>query len=394
MLAPTPIPPDEFGCAAAGAATAIGITDIARVSSTFRTGILHVSGWSVPIAGDWNYGKWRAKSILLRLCATLRPTPASVVKNAVLVVGLIAISAGLRAQEQSAIYLFAVDGTGTPLLDLKTSDITIREDAGPSTIVSVRRFGWPLKVVVLVDNGPRTADALVHYRTGLMRFVAGLPPAIPVSLIATAPNPRWLIRETTDRVRIERGINLITTDEGLGRFSDALIEYASRLDDEFRRVSSEQLPPYLPVLVSIATTHQDGSLVQRDANLRMITSLRRHRVWTNMIMISPSRSLTQPGGLPAIESDEGQNAEIAKTVQEFTRGRYVPITGSGTSALISTILPELAQQITLRYIRQMTQHRIVLDRPAGVSGPMKNFSLSLLNHPGAQIRVSTDGSMP
>jgi hypothetical protein len=159
-----------------------------------------------------------------------------------LVVALVAACVAIHGQEQSAIYLFAIDQKGAPVLDLQASDIAITEDAGPSSIVSVRRFGWPLKVTVLVDNGPRTSDALVHYRTGLKKFFAGLPPGVPVSLIATAPNPRWLIREMKDRVQIEKGVGLITPDEGLGRFSDALIEYSRRLDDEFRNVSTEQMP--------------------------------------------------------------------------------------------------------------------------------------------------------
>ena len=311
-----------------------------------------------------------------------------------LVVGLLAICTGVYAQEPSAIYLLALDSKGAPVLDIKTADIAIKEDVGPSTIVSLQRFGWPLKVTVLVDNGPRTEDALVHYRAGLKKFFAGLPPSVPVSLIATAPNPRWLFRDTKDKALIEKGINLITIDQSLGRFSDALIEYAGRLDEEFKQVEGPQLTPYLPVLVSIATTHQDGSRVLRESNLKMILSLRKHRVWTNMIMVAPGRSLTEPGGAPIVDADEGQNAEIAKAVQEATRGRYVPITGSGTSGLGSTILPGLAQEITLRYIKQMTQHRIVFQRPAGATGQMKNFSLALLNHPGAQIIVSTNGAMP
>jgi hypothetical protein len=310
-----------------------------------------------------------------------------------LILGLITASIAVYGQEQATLFLFAVDRDGVPLLDLTISDIAVKEDLGPSRIVSVRRFGWPIKVTVLLDNGPRTGDALVHYRTGLKKFFAGLPPAVPVSLIATAPQPRWLIRETRDRLQIERGVNLITTDEGLGRFSDALGEYAERLDNEFRNVSSEQMPPYLPVLVSIATTHQDGSDVRRQANLKMITSLRRHLVWTTMIMVSPSRSAAAPGEI-AIDNDAGQNAEIAKAVQEVTRGSYVPITGSGTSGLSSSVLPDLAQAISARYIRQMTQHQIVIERPAGARGAMKNFSLSLLHHPGAKIVVSTDGNQP
>ena len=237
-------------------------------------------------------------------------------------------------------------------------------------------------------------DALVHYRAGLKKFFAGLPAGIPVSLIATAPNPRWLFRDTKDKAQIEKGINLITVDQSLGRFSDSLIEYASRLDQEFKGVEAEQLTPYLPVLVTIATTDQDGSRVLRDDNAKMILSLRKFRVWTNMIMVAPGRSLTEPGSSPAVGTDDGQNAAIAKVVQEATRGRYVPVTGSGTSGLSSTILPELAKEIALRYLKQMTQHRIVFQRAAGATGQMKNFSLALLNHPGAQITVSTNGAMP
>jgi hypothetical protein len=316
----------------------------------------------------------------------------SLVGAAVFVAGLVTI--GVAAQEQSAIYLLAVDGQGRPMLDIKASDVAIKEDVGPSTVVSVSRFGWPIKVTVLVDNGPRTSEALVHYRTGLKKFFAGLPAGVPVSLIATAPNPRWLIRESTDRLQIEKGVSLLTIDEGLGRFSDALGEFAERLDREFRGLETG-LPPYLPVLVSIATTQQDGSAVRREANVKMVTSLVKYLVWTHMIMVAPGFGGAQPGGLPnAGDSGEGQNAQVAKTVQELTHGRYVPITGSATSALSSTILPDLARDIALRYLKQMTEHRIVFERAAGATGQMKNFSLSLLNHPGAKIVLSTDGSMP
>jgi len=310
---------------------------------------------------------------------------------ACLVVGLVA---ALHGQAQAIFYLSVIDQKGAPVTGIDASDIAISEAAGRSTIQSVRPFSWPLKVTVLVDNGPHSSDALVHYRTGLRKFFAGLPPGVPVSLIATAPNPRWLVRETTDRVQIEKGIGRITSDDGLGRFGDALIEYADRLNDEFRNVSREQLQPYLPVLVSIATIHADGSLVTRQSLAKMITLFRKYRVWTNMIMISTGLSPAEPGDLPAIEANGGQNAEIAKAVQELTRGSYIPMTGSGTSALASKILPELARQITLRNVRQTMQHRIVLERAAGAGGPMMDFAFTLSNHPGEQFVVSNDGNIP
>jgi hypothetical protein len=309
------------------------------------------------------------------------------------------------AQEQSVIFLYAMDRDGVPILELEPSDLAIREDVGASSVVSIERFGWPLEVTVLLDNGPATREWLVHYRNGLKKFFAGLPPGVPVSLIATAPAPRWLFRDTTDRVQIENGVDRTTPDDGLGRFSDALIEYSRRLDEEFRNVTEEQLPPYLPVLVSVGTSTQDGSLVRRDDNAKMITSLRKHRTWTNLVLINPSRGGTSPvtsdeggfsvtGGVPSVFADEGQNAEVAKALQEYTGGRYIPMTGSGTSGLATSVMPELARDITLRYIRQMSQHRIVIERPTGAAGPMKAFSLRLSNHPGAKIVVSTDGNLP
>ena len=290
-------------------------------------------------------------------------------------------------------YLLALDGKGLPILDIKPDEIGIKEDAGRGTVVSVSRYGWPLRLTVLVDNGPGTADALVHLRNGLTRLIDGIPRTVPVTLIATAPNPRWLIRESTDLVEIKNAIGRLTPDTQLARFSDALEEYARRLETEFRRVE-EGLPPYLPVLVSIATTDADGSEVLRERNERMLLLLRKHRVWTHMIMVTPARGANEPGDVSNLGVDEGQNAEIALLVQKVTGGSYTPISSGGTTALASNTMPALARQISLRYLKQMTQHRVVFERAAGASGPMVNFELSIANHPGASAIVSRDGNLP
>ena len=64
------------------------------------------------------------------------------------------------------------------------------------------------------------------------------------------------------------------------------------------------------------------------------------------------------------------------------------------NALATKILPTLAQQIALRYLKQMTQHRVEFERAAGATGPMKNFRLTLRNHPDARLVISTDGIPP
>lgn len=306
---------------------------------------------------------------------------------------VVALVLGVNAQNQSAVYLLALDDKGLPILDIKRDEIGIKEDAGRGTVVSVSRFGWPLKLTVLIDNGPGTADALVHLRNGLNRLIDGIPRAVPVSIIATAPNPRWLIRDSKDLLELRNAVGLLTPDTQLGRFSDALGEFARRLDTEFRSVE-EGLPPYLPVLVSIGTTDADGSEVLRERNERMLLSLRKHRVWTHMIMVTPGRSLNEPGAVSNIGVDDGQNAEIALLVQKVTGGSYTPISSGGTTALASNTMPALARQISLRYLKQMTQHRVVFERPAGASGSMVNFEFSINNHPGVTAIVSRDGNFP
>jgi hypothetical protein len=306
---------------------------------------------------------------------------------------VVGLTLAVHAQDTSAMYMFVLDKANLPVLEINPKDITIVEDAGPATIAGVSRYGWPLKLTVLVDNGPGTTESLVHLRNGLIKLFEGIPRQIPVSLIAIAPNPRWLVRDSKDLVQLKDAVGLLTSDEGYGRFSDALSEYAARLDREFLKVE-DGLPPYLPVLVSIATTNIDGSDVRKERNEKMLLSLRKHRVWTHMVMVTPGRRTNEPGDVSNLDVDDGQNDAVAQLVKQVTEGSYVPVSGNATTGLATTILPNVAQTIALRYLKQMTQHRIVFERAAGATGPMKNFKLTLANHPGARVVLSTDGSMP
>ena len=175
-----------------------------------------------------------------------------------------------RDKSQFEVYPFAVDSPAARRCSIFQASViwTIREDAGPSSIVSVRRLGSPLKVRSPSRQRPRTGDALVHYRTECGKFFAGLPPGIPVSLIATAPYPRWRFgRRRTVRDLRER-CDLVTTDEGLGRFSDSLIEYAARLDDSSARGNWSSKSNRIRCPRLHRHDHQDGSDVRCDADVK------------------------------------------------------------------------------------------------------------------------------
>jgi hypothetical protein len=322
---------------------------------------------------------------------------------AIVIVG--AAAAVLCAQQRFDIFILAYDSKGFAVTDLKADELHFREDDKPGTVVRLDRFRWPVKVTVLVDNGRGgaagvgtgtnagdggTSDCsstnIVHYRNGLKKLFETLPGDIEVTLIATAPNPRYLVRPTTDQVQIQKGVSLLVPDtEFIGRFVDSLSEYTQRLDLEFKQLTREERPPYVPVLVVIASSSLDGSQFELTRASRMMESLRNYGVATNFIMVSPcSRA--------AVNLDEGTPVLIAKKAQEITRGRYDAIAHAGTSRLAS-LLPEIGQQITARHLKQTLQYRVTLERPAGATGNFGNTGMSL-SREGVQYVMSLDGTYP
>jgi hypothetical protein len=297
-------------------------------------------------------------------------------------------TAALTAQSPYHIFMFAVDDEGLPVRDLTPDDLRIEEEGQTGEVVSVQPFSWPVKVTVLVDNHLANDDgvggsALPHLRSGLTEFFEALPRDVEVSLIATAPNPRWLVKPTTDLVAIRKGVGLITPEDFPARFADSLVEYAARLGLEFGSLTPEDQQPYLPVLVAVGSTAADASHVRRDPIIEMLTALRDYRVWTNFFMFTP-------GGRADI--NDGGNVLIAKAAQEITGGRYDALAKSASSSL-NRLLPQLARTIAGRHVRQTTQYRILLERPATATGPLRDFQLTMLRE-GVSYQLSADGTFP
>jgi hypothetical protein len=317
-------------------------------------------------------GRWRGTFLPVAVVATV----------------LLAAVVVLQAQDAYFVYLFAADDKGDPIRDLKPAEFGMMEDNHPGRIVSLERFSMPVKVTVLVDNGlandNRVGDnMLVNLRNGLSKFFEALPSDIEVSLIATAPNPRWIVRPTTDRVLVQKGLGLVTPEAWPGRFADSLVEYAARLEVEFAGHSPERPLPYQPVLVSIGSTTADGSDVRRDPLVKAVETFRKHRVSTSFLMFTP-------GG--ASDLNDGGNVLIAKAAQEVTGGRYEAL-ASAASTSLNRLMPDVGASIASRHIRQTSQYRVILERPDGVTGPAKNISFGITRE-GVRFQLSADGTLP
>jgi len=320
-------------------------------------------------------------------------------------------AAVLHAQNRFDIFLLAFDKQGLAVTDLELKDFQFREGEKSGAVVRVAPFQWPLKVTVLVDNGRGgvagvgtgltsdnrvdggqespgpdcSVNNLVHYRNGLKKLFETLPRDVEVTLVATAPNPRFLVRPTTDQVQIQKGVNMLTPESDFaGRFTDSLTEYAARLDIEFKNLTREERPPYQPVLIVIGSTALDGSQIERDRAVKMITSLRSYGVVTHFIMVSPCSMSQDP--------DEGGTVLVAKATQEATRGKYDSI-AAGSTTRLNTLLPEIGTKIAARHRKQILQYRVTFERPDGATGPLGNTEISLAR-PGVQYIMSLDGTYP
>ena len=79
-------------------------------------------------------------------------------------------------------------------------DIEVTEDNVAGTVVRMEEIDWPVRVELLLDNGTGVGlENLIHVRNGVRAFLEALPAGIEVSVITTAPQPRYVVRPTRDR---------------------------------------------------------------------------------------------------------------------------------------------------------------------------------------------------
>ena len=88
---------------------------------------------------------------------------------------------------------------GRPVLDLQPYEVVIAQDGVRCPVVDMERVGWPLKVVLLLDDSVWMQGYLVHLRNSLRGFVDALPSGAEVAVVTMSYRPDDLLQFTTDR---------------------------------------------------------------------------------------------------------------------------------------------------------------------------------------------------
>ena len=189
------------------------------------------------------------------------------------------------------------------------------------------------------------------------RFLEALPAGIEVSVITTAPQPRYVVRPTRDREELLDSIGRLAPDSGGARFLDSLSESATRID-EMR--SDPERANFFPVVVILGSTAAEASSSLDRAIERFFQRFQEHAATVHIVLLT-SRGTS---GLGVTGANQRQ---LGIALAKATRGRYENIS---VPSRLATLLPEIAEQIARSHLLQSQQYRITFERPAGVSGPL------------------------
>src|SRR5687768_3010054 len=277
---------------------------------------------------------------------------ASLGSSAVLVV---------QAQQPTIQFVIgAVDKNGEPVKDLKAEEILFNEKAGKGTITKMEPFALPVKVTIAVDNGNQSSEALPHYRIGLKGFVEAFPEDVEMSLYTTSPQPRAVLRPTTDRKAILSAVNGFAPENEAPRFTDAIVEYSQRLDKESK---DSKVKPYIPVLVMVSTAAAESSSYQPPEVDRWMKNLVQRRVRL-FVSVNSTRS-----GDARAQADINTNRQaiISIPYTKVLNGRYEAI---AIFNRLQTLLPEFGKEIADYHKRLTSQYLVTVQRASG-TGPVE-----------------------
>lgn len=300
---------------------------------------------------------------------------------AVLAIGLSTVVPTAQAPQVFQFAVSAMDATGKPVTDLKPEDVVMTENGVRQTVTKVEPLSVPVKLTIAVDNSADSRDALAHYRTGLTGLVEALPPDTEVTLITIAPQPRMVLRPTTDRAQILRAVTGFGPDEGLPRFTDAIVEYSQRLE---REMKDRKIAPYVPIMLLVSTTANEQSSYEAPAVQKAGSVLVQRRARLNAIVVS-----TRTGTATSVASiGASMQATVGIPFTKATNGRYEAL---AASSRLATLLPEWGKDLGTLALRQANQVKVTVERKQG--GDLQNPRIELAR-PGLDGQVTIDGVLP
>lgn len=273
------------------------------------------------------------------------------------IAGVGVFSALLAAQNTKQIQVFAsiLDGTGAPAKTVEAGDLKLMENGADAKVTKVEAVNWPVKVQILVDNGIGLGSQNIQQlKNGVQALVQALPDNLEVTLVSTAPQPRFIVKPTTDKAAVLKGMDVLAPDTGAGRFVESLAEATQRIEKD--------KGDYFPVIISLGTMSGDVSVRDSDVE-RMMKRLEARPTTVHVILFNSGGSSASGGS---------NQTQIGISVTKYTGGKFENI---NSPQRIQSLLSEWGKEVATMVERQSHQFRVTADRPAGVSGDIGKISM-------------------
>ena len=284
----------------------------------------------------------------------------------------------VSAQRDITFFVSATTITGEVVSDLKAEEVRVTEDGKEGSILRVDPVTWPIKLTVLVDNGYQTGNLLTQYRNGLKSLFSALPAGVEASLLTLAPQPRWIVRPTADKLQLQNGVDRITPDDSGARMVEGLIQAASRIEQEHKKETNN-----FPVIVVVSTTGPEGSMAVDREVQRMATRLTTYPARVHVIMLST-------GGTSPTHLLGARQVHVGKSIADLTGGRYEAI---AAPTAVSSLLTDFGETIGAAHNFQSHQFRVTMQRPAGTQGALGQLLIGA-TRPGVRLTVTAQGLKP
>jgi len=277
-----------------------------------------------------------------------------------------------RAQ-QFQVYASVADASGNPVTSLEPADLRVTEGGAEAKIVKVEPVNWPVKVQLLLDNGVGLgAGNLQILKDGVKGLIDALPDNLEVTIVTTAPQPRFLVRPTTDKAMMIEGLGRLAPDSGAGRFVESINEATQRIEKD--KTDS------FPVIIMAGTSSGDSNVLDRDVK-RIFERIQKKPTTVHVVLLNATSGSASGGA---------NQTQVGMSLTQATRGRYESI---AAATRLATLLPEIGKQVAESVAKQSHQFRLTLERPAGAKGDLGQVSAGARG--GLQLRgLSLDGRLP
>jgi hypothetical protein len=287
-----------------------------------------------------------------------------------------------QAPRQIQIYADVVDAAGRPARSLEIEDVHVIEDGVEAAVTKVEKLDWPVKLQILVDNGLGLGAANIQpLKAGIDGLIAALalPEYLQLTVVTTAPQPRFLTRGAVGRAAMDKGLELLGPDTRVGQFVESLFEATERI--------AHDQTDFFPVIVSVATTSGDRRMKESDVE-RILARLAARPTTVHVVLFTGGPQGVSQAGLVQGAANAGANQfRVGTAVAKYSGGTYESI---NSASRFESLLPEIGERVSESVERYRQQFRITAVRPAAAAAAVGTVKVRV-PPPLVSVGLSFDG---